>query len=230
MNRKIRSLANTKQQFLQSLFISAIWILILWFIWGIGYFTNSSLAHWGILPRKASGLIGIISSPFIHSASYDHLLSNSVPLFILWSSVHYFYRPISWRVLGSIVLITGIWVWAAARPAYHIGASGVVYGLAFFLFFSGVFRKDRVSLAIALIVVMFYGGMVWGVFPNRPNVSWEAHLFGALSGILLAYFYRNKIILAKKYYSWELQEESDNGLWNYKDQFQPPEGFKYPDS
>jgi membrane associated rhomboid family serine protease len=88
-------------------------------------------------------------------------------------------------------LTTGLWIWCFARHSYHIGASGLVYAFVFFLFFSGVLRKDRAAMAISLLVTFLYGSIVWGLLPVVEEVSWEAHLMGTLSGILFAWYYRN---------------------------------------
>ncbi len=145
----------------------------------------------GVYPLSVKGLIGIITSPFIHK-DYDHLFSNAVPIIVLSAGIVYFYHTVSGKVFLIIYLLTGLWVWVFGRVgAYHIGASGLVYGFAGFMFFSGLFRKDRGSIAISLLVAFLYGSMVWGVFPFKPEVSWESHLFGGLTGLALAWYYRN---------------------------------------
>ncbi len=219
-----------KRHLYQALVISAIWIIILWIIWIMSAWSGINLSNWGIRPRSWDGLIGIFTSPWIHAPTYDHLLSNSIPLFILSSLILYFYRSISLQLIIGAIIITGLWVWAAARPSYHIGASGIIYAFAFFLFFSGVFRKDKVSLAISLLVAFLYGGMVWGILPTKEYVSWESHLFGALAGILLAFYYRKEVIRQETIYSWQIDDTQDSGEWDYKNNYNPPEGFKYPDS
>lgn len=104
--------------------------------------------------------------------------------------------------------MVGIWVWVGGRSGYHIGASGLVYGLASFLFFSGVIRNDIRLLAISLLVVFLYGSMIWGIFPIFPQVSWESHMLGGISGLVLAIYYR-KYGPQKKVYEWELEEEEE---------------------
>jgi hypothetical protein len=96
-------------------------------------------------------------------------------------------------LIPAIYLLTGIGVWIIGDgTGFHLGASGLIYGLVSFLFFSGVFRKDRRSLALSLLVTFVYGSMVWGVFPLYEGVSWESHLVGAIIGICIAWFYRNE--------------------------------------
>jgi membrane associated rhomboid family serine protease len=162
----------------------------------------------GLKPRTIDGLIGIVTSPFIH-ADYLHLISNTIPLLILGAALIYFYKPIAFKVFVLIFFLTGIWVWLAGRPSYHIGASGVVYGLAFFLFLSGIFRKDRSLMAFSLLVVFLYGSIIWGILPIESGMSWEGHLFGALSGIICAFAFKNEGPQRKKF-DWEEEEDEDD--------------------
>ena len=107
--------------------------------------------------------------------------------------------------------ISGFWLWIIGRPSYHIGASGIIYSLASFLFFSGVFSKNRQLIAISLVIIFSYGYLIWGIFPTNSNISWEGHLTGLLAGLLVAFFYKNSGPEEKKY-DWELEdEESNNG-------------------
>jgi membrane associated rhomboid family serine protease len=121
----------------------------------------------------------------------------------------YFYRDVALRVIIFSVLITGFWVWVMARPSYHIGASGIIYSLAGFLFTSGIIRKHPRLMAISMLVVFIYGGMVWGVFPIEERISWESHFMGLICGVLLAFFFRAHGPQRKKY-SWDLEEENDD--------------------
>ncbi|GAB4410995.1 MAG: rhomboid family intramembrane serine protease [Bacteroidia bacterium] len=185
----------------------------------------------GIYPRVWARIWGIVTAPWVHG-DLEHLLSNSLPLLLLLGGTRYFYRRESWAVIWVSWFGTGLWVWVAGRDAAHIGASGVVYGLAFFLFFSGVFRRDAQAMGLALAVALLYGGMVWGVFPIKPGLSWESHLFGALAGIVLAYYYRRHGPPRKRY-AWEDEPDEDQATdtlapWNYKTQT-PPEGFRFPE-
>ena len=105
--------------------------------------------------------------------------------------------------------MSGVWMWIAARNGNHIGFSGVIYALAAFIFFSGVFRKHFRLMSLSLVVVFLYGSMVWGVLPIQPGISWEGHLFGALAGVILAFYYRGEGPQRPKY-SWELEEELED--------------------
>lgn len=166
------------------------------------------LTKFGILPLQVEGLPGILFSPFIHG-NYDHLLSNSVPFLILAFALFYFYRNLAYRILFLVYILSGICVWFGGRESYHIGASGIVYGLASFLFFSGVFRKDANLLTIGIIVIFLYGSMFWGIFPLKPEISWESHLWGAVSGLLLSYYYRHQGPV-RPATSWEKEPEEDD--------------------
>jgi membrane associated rhomboid family serine protease len=167
-----------------------------------------SFARLGIFPRKLSGLIGIITSPFIHG-DLQHLINNSLPLFILTAAVFYFYEELAYRVFFLIYLMVGLWVWFGARPAYHIGASGLIYGLGAFLFFSGIIRRYPKLMAISLLVAFLYGSMVWGVLPIQKEISWESHLLGAFAGIILSFYFR-KIGPQRPIPEFLLEEDEDS--------------------
>lgn len=174
-----------------SLFYPIVFIMLLWLIKLYEIISNNNLSWYGIYPRTMHGLIGIFAAPLLH-ADFDHLLSNSLPLLILGSIMFYFYRPIAFQVFFWVYLMTGVWVWAAARESYHIGASGILYGFVAFLFFSGVFRKDTRLLALSMFVVFLYGGTVWGILPFKNGISWESHLLGSLAGLITAYNFKKE--------------------------------------
>lgn len=174
-----------------SLFFPLIFIGLLWSVKLFEIASGNSLSWYGIYPRTVHGLVGVFAGPLLH-ADFDHLISNTIPLLILGSVMFYFYRTIAFQVFFWVYLMTGIWVWAAARESYHIGASGILYGFVSFLFFSGIFRKDTRLLALSLFVVFLYGGTVWGIFPLRTGISWESHLLGAIAGLITAYNFKKE--------------------------------------
>lgn len=176
-------------KFKDSVFYSLAFIALLWIVKAIEFSISRDFGGYGILPRKISGAIGIITGPLIHG-DINHLFSNTIPLLILGIGVIYFYNKIAFEVIALIYLMTGIWVWIAAREAYHIGASGIVYGMVSFLFFSGVFRKDPKSIAVSLVVTFLLGGMIYGIFPSNEHISWESHLLGSLAGVFCAFYFR----------------------------------------
>lgn len=170
--------------------LPGLFVLVLWSVFLLDRGLDLGLHRFGILPRTAEGLWGILFSPFLHG-DVEHLFNNSLPALVLGWALMYFYPRIAGKVLIASWLISGLWVWISARGNYHIGASGVVYGLASFLFVSGVIRRQRTLMALSLLVVFLYGGLVWGLFPILPRVSWESHFWGAVAGTLMAYVYRN---------------------------------------
>lgn len=191
--------------------------LLLWVIYLFTQILEISTFKLGILPRSFSGLIGILTSPLIHQ-DLSHLISNTAPLIIMGLSIFYFYSKVAYKSFVIIYIGTGILVWLFAREAYHIGASGIIYGFVSFLFFSGIFRKDNRSIALALIIIFLYGGLIWGVLPLEKGVSWESHLFGAIVGVFPAFTFR-KIDPPKKY-DWE-DEESDTPVEKLEVSYDP---------
>ncbi|MGC8864843.1 MAG: rhomboid family intramembrane serine protease [Bacteroidales bacterium] len=170
--------------------------------------SGSSLSGWGILPLQAEGLPGILLAPLVHT-SFDHLFSNIIPFFFMTLLLFYFYEEIAWQVLIFSWIFTGILVWLGARESYHLGASGVVYSLAAFHVLSGIIRKNPRLLSISLLMVFLYGGMIWGVFPDffpGKNISWESHLSGLVTGMILAVHYRSRGPQSPVY-SWDAENE-----------------------
>jgi membrane associated rhomboid family serine protease len=161
-------------------------IFVMWAVFFFNlYVPYVQIEVFGIIPRTLFGLIGIVTAPLIHG-SPAHLVSNTVPLLFLGSVLFYFYGGIAQAVFLRAYFWTNILVWLFARTANHIGASGLIYGLAFFLIFFGIFRRDFLSIFISIIVLLLYGGVFYGVLPTDPVVSWESHLGGALVGISTA--------------------------------------------
>ncbi len=200
------------KRFTLSLVPPAIIILVLWLVKIVEVTDGLDLFYYGIFPRKLNGLIGIFTSPFIH-ANFNHLINNSVPFFFLLTAIFYFYHKVAWRVLMISYVVSGVFVWLIARPSYHIGASGLVYSFASFLFVSGIVRRNINLLAISMLVIFLYGSLVWGIFPYRPDMSWESHLVGLTMGVLLAIYYRHEGPGPTKFISdmEEEEEEEDEG-------------------
>lgn len=193
-----------KQRLINSLLYPVLFLVIIWLVKVLEIAINTDLHFLGIYPKTLGGLKGIFFSPFIHG-DFSHLIANTMPLLVLGGALFYFYRVVAIRVVIFSVLITGLWVWVVARPSFHIGASGVIYSLAAFLFTSGIIRKHPRLMAISLLVVFIYGGMVWGILPIKERVSWESHLMGMACGIMLAFYFK-KHGPQRKLYSWELEE------------------------
>jgi membrane associated rhomboid family serine protease len=167
-------------------------IVLIWVIHFIQVITPLDFSSFGILPREAFGLRGILLAPLVHD-DLRHLISNSAPLFFLSVMIMYFYRRVAVRSMLMVYLLTGFAVWLFARKVFHIGASGVVYGLVSFVFWTGVFRRSLKSIVLALIVTILYSGYFLGILPNQEGISWESHLLGGIVGILTAWWYKEEL-------------------------------------
>lgn len=173
----------------------SVFVVFFWLV----FFTNEAyllhLNNFGVQPREVQGLIGILFMPFLHG-DFTHLFSNTIPFMVSASFIFHFFKLRSWRIFIGIWLISGLGIWLLGEErTVHIGASGLVYGMVAFLMTSGFIRRNKHLTAVAFILVFLYGSMIWGLFPQYSwvhdmNISWEGHLFGALSGIALAFLYR----------------------------------------
>ncbi|AOW21784.1 rhomboid family intramembrane serine protease [Urechidicola croceus] len=171
--------------------VPLVMVFTIWFVYWFEIQFGLNFNKYGIYPKTIKGLRGVLFSPFIHSNT-SHLFNNSVPLAVLSGALLFFYDKIAFRVLIFGTIVTGLLTWILARSNYHIGASGVVYMLFSFIFFSGIIRKHYRLVALSLMVVFLYGGMIWYVFPIKERMSWEGHLSGFITGIILAFLYRKK--------------------------------------
>lgn len=197
-----------KKRLLLSVAIPGFTIFLIWVVFLAEKLSGASFSVMGIYPLALKGLPGIFLSPFIH-ADLGHLVNNSIPLLVLGTALFYFYGEVSLKVFLMNWFFTGLMVWVAGRETWHIGASGLVYGLVFFIFFSGIIRGHFRLMALSLLVVFLYGSMVWGMFPIVPvNISWESHMLGAVSGIFLAIWFRDEGPQAPVY-EWLDEEEED---------------------
>lgn len=205
-----------KAKLYKSLYFPLTFLVLIWLVKFSEVVFDIELIFLGIYPLATKGLIGIITAPLIH-ADFNHLYANSIPLFVLSVSLFYFYRQIAHKAFFLIYFITNIWVWFLARDAYHVGASGVIYGLVAYLFTSGLIRKNPQLLSITLIITFLYGSMIWGVFPEffpEKNISWESHLMGLLAGVILAVFFRKDGPQPKEY-EWEDEEDDLDNEFSY---------------
>ena len=183
---------NSLKTLLRSVRFSGIFVIAIWVVHIYKYASENSLTRFGVYPREWDGIIGIFTSPFIHG-SWEHLISNSVPLFVTLTIIHYFYKRVALSSVILVYLLTGSAVWMFGRSVYHIGASGVVYGLISFIFWSGVFRRNIKSIVLALIVTILYAGYLEGIVPFKEGVSWESHLLGVFAGIIVSFFLKEII-------------------------------------
>jgi membrane associated rhomboid family serine protease len=167
-------------------------VFLMWLAFSLEFFYGFDFGFLGIKPRTLEGLIGIFTAPIIHGG-LSHLISNTLPLLFLGSTLFFFYERIGRIVFLRCYFITNILVWIfSPRVSYHIGASGLIYGLSAFLIFFGLLRKDFMSLLISIVVIIFYGGIFYGVLPLDERISWESHLAGALVGTITAFDLANK--------------------------------------
>lgn len=181
---------HARRRLLTAVLPPALAVALLWIVFAFDRVYHLDLYRFGVLPRVAKGLVGILVSPFVHD-DLEHLFNNSAPIMVLGWLLVYFYPKATGRVVLASWMLGGLWVWLTARDSYHIGASGIIYGMAAFLFFSGLLRRRIALMGVSLIVVFLYGSMVWGVLPIQPRISWESHLFGAVAGVVMAWFYRH---------------------------------------
>lgn len=197
-----------RKKLLLSMIIPGVIVFFMWLVKTIEVLFELDFSGFGIYPLDKQGIPGIFLSPFIHG-DFKHLFNNTLPLFFLSVSLFYFYSDVAIKIFLWTYVLTGVLVWIAGRPAWHIGASGLVYGLASFLFFSGIIRKYFRLIALSLLIVFLYGSMVWGMFPGiYKNVSWESHMLGFFSGIVLTIVFRNEGPQQPRY-EWMEEEEDD---------------------
>lgn len=224
-----------------SIMVLAMWLGFLF--QNLGFFDGCNGA---IIPLNPSGLKGIFFSPFLHGG-LEHIFGNSVPIFVLIFLLIQFYPTIAKKVFFLGWFVTGSLVWSLPpidiftgniNQVCIIGASGIVYVLAFFLFFSGVFRWNMKLLTVSLVVALYYGSLVWGIMPEElfsnleepSRISWQSHLAGAVVGIILAFIYR-KSGEKKMRYIWELPNyysEKDDKLWQEYKETHPEDFLELP--
>ena len=168
-------------------FVAVIWAAFL-----VDSVVPYNFTEFGVTPRTLVGLVGIPAMPFLH-ADWRHITSNTLPLVVLLVLLAGS-RARSWLVVVAIVLLGGALLWLLGRPAIHVGASGLVFGLIVFLIVSGLLERRLVPLAVSLVVGFLYGGsLLWGIVPRLgSHVSWDGHLCGAIAGGAMAYLLTRK--------------------------------------
>jgi membrane associated rhomboid family serine protease len=198
-----------KRQFLHAVFIPILisTVMVLCFVLekGMGW----DLYILGVYPRKIESLGGIFTLIFIHN-DWSHLANNVLSFMLLSVCLSFFYRQIALKVMFILYVLSGVLLWVVGRDSWHIGASGLIYSLAFFLFFSGVIRKHVPLIAISLIVAFSYGSLVWHIFPWELHdpISWEGHLSGGVVGLILSVVYRNEGP-QKPVVDWDEEDEEE---------------------
>jgi membrane associated rhomboid family serine protease len=196
-----------RRKFIHSLIIPVVFLLFCWLAKSWELITGSSLAHFGVYPREIKGLWGILFMPFIHG-SLGHIVTNSISFLLLATGLFYFYRQIALKTFIYLFIIANALLWLSGRPSWHIGASGIIYGLGAFLIVSGIIRRHIGLVAVAFIIIFSYGSMFWHIFPLKINdpISWEGHLMGVVSGVLFAFIYKNQGP-QKKEWIWNEDDE-----------------------
>lgn len=215
-----------KHTFIGSSLFPLLFLLVSWMIFYYDARYDLKLYKFGVLPRDLFGLVGVFFTPILHG-DIQHMISNTLPILILGTFLFYYYKEVAFKVFFTIYLLSGFFVWVfgnldnvnSMHASYHIGASGLVYGLASFLFLSGIFKKHKALFGVSLLVTFLYGTIIWGMFPfewrkamhivlDKENISWEGHLFGFLTGVGLAIYYRKKGI-QEPTYSWEITNDAE---------------------
>jgi membrane associated rhomboid family serine protease len=214
--------------------VTTVVVFGLWLLKFLDWGLDLDLHRFGVYPRTASGLIGILFAPLIHG-SFQHLVSNTLPLLLLGTMFYFGYPRSRLPALLLIWIGSGIGVWLSARSSFHFGASGINNGLMIFLLVSGLLRRDRLSVVLAMLAFFLYGGMIWSIFPSEPGISFESHFWGAAMGLLAAAVFRHRDQpLPERSYSWERDGDGDDpvigSLWQ-GDHFEEPidPGATHPD-
>jgi len=211
-----------KQRFRQSILIPLLFLVLMWMIKLVEFTFDISLSQGGVFPRHLKGLPGILFSPFIHG-DLNHLWANSATLLVLGVSLFYFYPRVAFKTFLLSFFIGNVLLWIGGRESWHIGASGLIYAMAAFLVFSGFISKNFRLVAVSLIVVFLYGSFIWGVLPLNPDISWEGHLSGAITGAMLAFFFRKEIPRRNRF-AWEENIDDDEHYIQYR--YKPPKRRK----
>lgn len=197
-----------KKRFFIALFVPAIFLVIIWVIYFFNNFFNLDIVKFGLYPLKSRGLVGILTSSFIH-VEFNHIISNTIPFIILGTILFYFYPDVAFKIFVILLIIPNTIVWIIGRPAYHIGCSGIIYGLISYIFFCGVFTKRIALLSISLLVVFLYGSIIWAIFPIDLTLSWESHLSGFITGFILASIFKNKYVYKENLPDWYYKDDDE---------------------
>ena len=201
-----------RKKFFGSIAIPALLITLMWVVKMVEMAFSIDLSQWGLSPRTAKGLLGILTMPFLHGG-WEHLLTNTSAVLVLGTALYYCYPTLANRVMLLSWLGSGLLTWCIGDPlSVHVGASGLIYALNLFLITSGFIRGNRMLIVISLIMVFLYGSFIWGMIPSlaKPqNISWEGHLGGAIVGVLLAFAFK-KEGPQKEEHHWDEDENDEN--------------------
>lgn len=170
----------------QNLVLSLELVAIFWVIHFVNLLVGMRLNAFGILPRKSQGLIGIVASPFLHG-NLEHLFFNSIAVFILFDLMLIYGLPVFLFASAIIILVCGVLVWLFARPGIHVGASGLMMGYWMFLLVNAYYQHTAMAFILAILCLYYLAAMGLSLIPGDAATSWEAHIFGALGGVLAVF-------------------------------------------
>jgi len=176
---------NVRRHGLPALRLVSALVAFIWSITALNAFSDYAFNAYGIGPRVAEGLLGVLLWPFLHGNLY-HLLSNTTPLLLMGFLVALRGPWLFLQVTALVTILAGLGVWLMGRPAIHIGASGLVFGYFGFLVAISLVERSWTSLAIASFTLFYYGSMLIGILPTHSYVSWEGHLAGLIAGVFVA--------------------------------------------
>jgi len=198
-----------KKRLITGLIFATAFVLLMWIVKLAEITLGTDYSDFGIYPRTLFGLIGILTTPFLH-ADLTHLFNNSVPVFLSIIGIFYFFRKYAVDIITFSFLSTGFLIWLFARDSYIIGASGMAYTWLSFLFFGGLLSHNKNLMALSLIIIFVYGSLFWGLLPVKNNISWESHLMGAMNGLAFAFLYRKSAFIDPKQVIEEEDEDEEN--------------------
>ena len=174
--------------------IPTFFMVLCWMMFAAERLLDVSFSQYGLMPREISHWFGVFTMPFLH-ASLSHIFSNTVSFVVLGTMLFYFYPEKALRVFLISYIFTGILTWIIGIGGVHIGASGMIYAFAAYIFTVGARSGNIQNMALSLIVVFLYGSMVWGLYPQNTGISWEGHLAGAVTGLVCAFIYPIKKVV-----------------------------------
>ncbi|MCL2131209.1 MAG: rhomboid family intramembrane serine protease [Lentimicrobiaceae bacterium] len=205
-----------KREIIVALIYPLAFVALLWVVYFIGNTVEFDLALLGIHPLDVKSLTGILTAPLIH-LDFDHISGNSLSFIVIGFGLCFLYKRRAFPIFLFIYIASGLWGWFFARGGYHIGASGLIYGMFFFLITSALIKREKRTIAFSLLITFLYGAIVWGFFPvffPNKNISWEIHTTGAIAGIIAAFYFREdgpqKEILPDEE---DNEQEEENPYW-----------------
>lgn len=183
-----------RQRLLRSFIVPIGFVAFIWIVKCVEVVFHLDFSFLGVKPLQADGIPGIFLFHFLYG-SWSHLYANTLPIIVLGACLYYFYKPIATKISLLLMFSTGLLTWCGARGGVHIGASALIYGLAFFLMLSGFIRRNKSLVIVSFLVIFLYGSLIWGLYPKyaiENHISWEGHLAGFIMGIALAVVYRKE--------------------------------------